>query len=78
MAVQARREEAISLLSEAVGHGLHSSTGLDMDKDPDLKTLHGDLASPPWSPTRKNALPPLKDQTRFSPKSWLLLANLYR
>ena len=42
MAVQARREEAISLLSEAVGHGLHSSTGLDMDKDPDLKTLHGD------------------------------------
>ena len=78
MAVQARREEAISLLSEAVGHGLHSSTGLDMDKDPDLKTLHGDLASPPWSPTRKNALLPLKDQTRFSPKSWLLLANLYR
>ena len=42
VAQQGRHEEALSLLSEAVDHGLRPATGLDMDKDPDLKTLHGD------------------------------------
>jgi serine/threonine protein kinase len=42
MAVQARREEAISFLSESVDHGLDSFTASNMEKDPDLKSLHGD------------------------------------
>jgi hypothetical protein len=42
MAVEGRREEAISFLSESVDHGLDSSTGSNIEKDPDLKSLHGD------------------------------------
>jgi serine/threonine protein kinase/tetratricopeptide (TPR) repeat protein len=42
MAVQGRREEAISLLSGAVGHGLDSVTASNIEKDTDLKSLHGD------------------------------------
>jgi serine/threonine protein kinase len=37
-----RRDEALSLLSEAVDHGLDPSFDLFLDKDPDLKSLHGD------------------------------------
>jgi serine/threonine protein kinase len=37
-----RRSEALSLLREAVDHGLPRNVVLGMDKDPDLKTLHGD------------------------------------
>jgi hypothetical protein len=42
MAVEGRREEAISFLSESVDHGLDSSTASNMEKDTDLKSLHGD------------------------------------
>ena len=42
MARQNRRSEALSLLQEAVEHGLPAYAVLGMDKDPDLKSLHGD------------------------------------
>ncbi len=42
MAVEGRREEAISFLSESVDHGLDSSTASNMEKDTDLRSLHGD------------------------------------
>ena len=42
MARQGRPDEAISLLQQAVEHGLRVYTALGMDKDPDLKSLHGD------------------------------------
>ena len=42
MVHQGRREEALSLLREAEDHGLLSNVALGMDKDPDLKSLHGD------------------------------------
>jgi hypothetical protein len=42
IARQHRRDEAISLLQGAVKHGLASDTISGMDKDPDLKSLHGD------------------------------------
>jgi len=41
-ALRGRRDEALSLLSEAVDHGLRPSVDLYLDKDPDLKSLHGD------------------------------------
>jgi len=41
VALEGRRDEALSLLREAVDHGLDPSTDLRMDKDPDLKSLHG-------------------------------------
>ena len=37
-----QRDEAFSLLREAVDHGLPGYVELDIDKDPDLKSLHGD------------------------------------
>jgi serine/threonine protein kinase len=37
-----RRDEALSLLREAVDHGLPAQGDLGIDKDPDLKALHGD------------------------------------
>jgi non-specific serine/threonine protein kinase/serine/threonine-protein kinase len=37
-----RHDEALSLLREAVDHGLPPSGDLDMDTNPDLKSLHGD------------------------------------
>jgi tetratricopeptide (TPR) repeat protein len=37
-----RREQAISLLQEAVDHGLAPANALAMEQDPDLKPLHGD------------------------------------
>jgi serine/threonine protein kinase len=37
-----RRNEAISLLLDAIDHGLPLSADLGMDKDPDLRPLHGD------------------------------------
>jgi hypothetical protein len=40
-----RRDEALSLLHEAVDHGLPPSGDLDMDTNPDLKSLHGDSLS---------------------------------
>jgi len=36
------RDEALSLLREAVDHGLPDFVDLGIDKDPDLKSLHGD------------------------------------
>jgi serine/threonine protein kinase len=42
VARQSRRNEALSLLGEAVEHGLPAYVALGMDKDPDLKSLHGD------------------------------------
>ena len=41
-ALRGRPDEALSLLSEAVDHGLRPSVDSYMDKDPDLKSLHGD------------------------------------
>ena len=35
-------KEALSLLREAVDHGLPAGGDLDIEKDPDLKPLHGD------------------------------------
>jgi Flp pilus assembly protein TadD len=40
-ALRGRPDEALSLLTEAVDHGLRPSTDLDMDNDTDLKSLHG-------------------------------------
>jgi len=37
-----RRGEAFALLREAVDHGLSAQGDLDLDQDPDLKSLHGD------------------------------------
>ena len=37
-----RRDEALSFLREAVDHGLPRDVDLGIDKDPDLKSLHGD------------------------------------
>ena len=42
VAHQGRRDEAITLLEQAVEHGLPGWVILGMDKDPDLKSLHGD------------------------------------
>ncbi len=42
MAVRGRREEAISFLREAVDHGLSPSADLDIEKDAELRSLHGD------------------------------------
>lgn len=41
-AVQGHRDQAISLLGEAVGHGLVAVTALAIESDEDLKSLHGD------------------------------------
>src|SRR5208283_1877204 len=41
-AVTGRREEALSLLGQAVDHGLGRELDLGMDKDTDLKSLQGD------------------------------------
>jgi serine/threonine protein kinase len=37
-----QRNESLSLLHEAVDHGLEAFVDLGIDKDPDLKSLHGD------------------------------------
>ncbi|MGB2889925.1 MAG: tetratricopeptide repeat protein, partial [Candidatus Acidiferrales bacterium] len=37
-----KRDEAISLLREAIDHGLAPEADLQVEKDPDLKSLHGD------------------------------------
>jgi serine/threonine protein kinase/tetratricopeptide (TPR) repeat protein len=37
-----QRDKALALLREAVDHGLPVAGDLQMDKDPDLKSLHGD------------------------------------
>ena len=37
-----RRDEALSLLRDAVDHGLPPQADVDMDKDPDFKSLHTD------------------------------------
>lgn len=37
-----RPDEALSLLREAIDHGLDPASALGMEKDPDLKSLHGD------------------------------------
>jgi serine/threonine protein kinase len=42
VARRGRRDEAISLLREAVDHGLPSFLDLGLDKERDLKLLHGD------------------------------------
>jgi non-specific serine/threonine protein kinase/serine/threonine-protein kinase len=41
-ALQGRREQALSLLREAVDHGLDPRLDLVIEKDEDLKSLHGD------------------------------------
>jgi Tfp pilus assembly protein PilF len=41
-AKRGRRNEAISLLRQAVDHGLSSQIDLGIEKDSDLKSLHGD------------------------------------
>ena len=41
-ALMGRRDEALSLLSQAVDHGLAPDLDLGMNKDTDLKSLHGD------------------------------------
>jgi A/B hydrolase-like, N-terminal domain len=41
-AVQGHTEQALSLLREAVDHGLRSAVAVTMDKDDDLKSLHDD------------------------------------
>jgi serine/threonine protein kinase len=37
-----KRDEALRLLREAIDHGLSPSDSLGIEKDPDLKSLHGD------------------------------------
>ena len=41
-ALSSNRDEALSLLREAIDHGLSSEDDLDLENDPDLKSLHGD------------------------------------
>jgi eukaryotic-like serine/threonine-protein kinase len=41
-ALQNRRAEAFSLIREAVEHGLDADTNAQIEKDPDLISLHGD------------------------------------
>jgi hypothetical protein len=41
-AVQGHTEQALSLLREAMDHGLRSAVAVTMDKDDDLKSLHDD------------------------------------
>ncbi|HEX7959273.1 MAG TPA: serine/threonine-protein kinase [Terriglobales bacterium] len=41
-AVQGNRDEALSLLNQAVGHGLAGNVVLAMENDEDLVSLHGD------------------------------------
>src|SRR6266536_3074813 len=41
-AVQGHREQALSLLDQAVGHGLAPRVALAIENDEDLKSLHGD------------------------------------
>ena len=41
-ALQGHREKALALLREAVDHGLSSSLALEIEKDENLKSLHGD------------------------------------
>jgi tetratricopeptide (TPR) repeat protein len=41
-ALQGDRTEALTLLRQAFDHGLDLDSALDMEKDPDLKSLHGD------------------------------------
>ena len=41
-ALQGRTDEAFSLVSGAIDHGLRSSTDLGIEKDPDLNSLHAD------------------------------------
>jgi len=42
MALQGRRTEALSLLRDAIDHGLYAETDLEIEKDSDLASLHGD------------------------------------
>lgn len=42
LARQGRRDQALSLLRNAIDHGLDAGNDLDMEKDDDLKSLHGD------------------------------------
>lgn len=42
LAHEGRRTEALAVLRESVDHGLPASWVLGIDKDPDLKSLHGD------------------------------------
>jgi eukaryotic-like serine/threonine-protein kinase len=39
---EGKRDEALNLLRQAIEHGLPPEEGLDMETDPDLKSLHGD------------------------------------
>jgi eukaryotic-like serine/threonine-protein kinase len=39
---EGKREDALKLLREAVDHGLSPGDSLGIEKDPDLKSLHGD------------------------------------
>lgn len=39
---EGKRAEALQLLREAIDHGLSPGDALGMEKDPDLKSLHGD------------------------------------
>jgi non-specific serine/threonine protein kinase/serine/threonine-protein kinase len=41
-ALQGRRDEALSFLRQAVDHGLAPTDAIDMEKDPDLKSLRRD------------------------------------
>jgi tetratricopeptide (TPR) repeat protein len=41
-ASKGKRDTALSLLSAAIDHGLSPRDVLGIDKDPDLKSLHGD------------------------------------
>lgn len=42
LAHEGKRTEALAMLRDAVDHGLEKWIDLEIDKDPDLKVLHGD------------------------------------
>jgi hypothetical protein len=42
LALEGKRDEALSLLREAVDHGLPPYADLYIGEDPDLQSLHGD------------------------------------
>ena len=58
-----KRDEAVSLLRNAVDHGLAPKLLCIWKRIPISNHFTATRASPPWWPTPKNVLPPLKEET---------------
>ncbi len=58
-----KRDEPLSLLREAVDHGLSPQTDLNIEKDPDFKSLHGD---PRFRSTRRTCQIACRSSTKHT------------